>query len=219
MTIAIAALAFVLALLVLPPRALSRLQPTNSHEQRQHAKHRGRRNQQRDAIAALSAFSSEVRVGTAPRLALTLALEPHPDLCPDTQRALRTDTDVVTALRRDASRQGASEWDTLATVWQLSEERGVALRPVADQLADYARQVVGMRQLLATELAEATSTMRVLAMLPLAGIALGMLLGSNPIGWLVTTVPGRFMLTAAIGLELLGWVWVRSIVRRVQRRV
>jgi tight adherence protein B len=219
MTIAIAVLAFVLALLALSPRSLSRLQPTKGNEQLQHRKRRGRRNQQGDTIAALSAFSSEVRVGTPPRVALTLALEPHPELCPDTQRALKTDTDVVAALRRDAVRQGASEWNTLATVWQLSEERGVALRPVADQLAEYSRQVVGMRQLLAAELAEATSTMRVLAMLPLAGLALGMLLGSNPIGWLVTSAPGRLMLAAAIGLELLGWAWVRSIVRRVQRRV
>jgi tight adherence protein B len=61
--------------------------------------------------------------------------------------------------------------------------------------------------------------MRVLAMLPLAGIALGMLLGSNPVGWLVTTVPGRFMLMGAVAFEVVGWLWVRAIVRRVQRRV
>lgn len=209
----------VLSLLVfVRPRSARRLMRTHGAAPVRTSARR-KRPSSSDSMTALAAFSSEIRVGTSPRAALRLALNTTPGLCPTVLVALADDGDVAAALRHDAQRQQLPEWNALATVWQLSDERGVSIRPAADQLLTYVKQVVATRHLVAAELAEAMSTMRVLALLPVAGIVLGMVLGANPLGWLLTTTLGQVALLLAVGFEVVGWLWVRAIARRVVRRL
>ena len=56
-----------------------------------------------------------------------------------------------------------------------------------------------------------------LAVLPLVGIGFGMMLGSDPLAWLVGTMPGRVCLLAGMLLTALGMWWTGRIAARVER--
>lgn len=167
----------------------------------------------------MSAFSAEVRAGSSPTVALQLALQPFPQLCPRTQQVLSTDGDVAAALRLDAAASRQREWAALAAVWELTDRRGVSMVAVADRLAEHGRQLAAARRLLNAELAEARATVRVLAMLPVIGLALGTVLGANPVRWLVASSAGHIVVAVAVGFEVLGWLWVRALVRSVERQL
>jgi tight adherence protein B len=172
-----------------------------------------------DPVAAMSAFSAEVRAGSAPATALRFALQPFPQLCPRTQEALLAQGDVAAALRSDAASSRQREWAALAAVWDLTDRRGVSVVAVADRLAEHGRALAGARRLLNAELAEARATVRVLALLPVIGLMLGTVLGANPLRWLMTSSAGHVVIAAAIGFEVLGWLWVRALVRSVARQL
>jgi tight adherence protein B len=172
-----------------------------------------------DPVGAMSAFSAEVRAGSSPTVALGLALQPFPQLCPRTQQALSAQGDVAAALRLDALAARQREWAALAAVWELTDRRGVSMVAVADRLAEHGRQLAAARRLLNAELAEARATVRVLALLPVIGLALGTVLGANPLRWLTTSSAGHAVIAAAVGFEVAGWLWVRALVRSVERKL
>jgi tight adherence protein B len=211
-----------LVLLVLPAYPSGRLRRRSRRaapEVQRAATTRSARAATADPVGALSAFSAEVRAGGSPAVALRHALQPFPQLCPRTQQSLSVQGDVAAALRLDAAESRQREWAALAAVWELTDRRGVSMVAVADRLAEHGRQLAAARRLLNAELAEARATVRVLALLPLIGLALGTLLGANPLHWLVATTPGHVVVVAAVGFEVLGWLWVQALVRSVERQL
>ncbi len=172
-----------------------------------------------DAVAAMSAFGAELRAGTPPRRALELAIDPFDALCPRARLALGRHDDLPAALRADARESGTAAWASLAAVWELADVRGVSLAVVADHIVEAGQQAAAAQRLLDAELAESRATVRVLAMLPVIGMALGILLGANPLAWLLFTGPGRVVLVVAAVLEALGWFWVRALVNSVKRHL
>jgi tight adherence protein B len=56
-----------------------------------------------------------------------------------------------------------------------------------------------------------------LALLPLVGIGFGMMLGSDPLAWLLGTTPGRLCLLAGLVLTAAGTLWTGRIAARVER--
>lgn len=56
-----------------------------------------------------------------------------------------------------------------------------------------------------------------LALLPLLGIALGVAIGGDPLGWLLVTGLGRACLGVGLLLIFAGLAWASRIVARTER--
>ena len=56
-----------------------------------------------------------------------------------------------------------------------------------------------------------------LALLPLLGLALGVAVGGDPLGWLLGSPLGWACLGVGIGLTALGLAWAGRIVARTER--
>jgi tight adherence protein B len=71
-----------------------------------------------------------------------------------------------------------------------------------------------LEQLISTELASTKATVVVLAGLPIMGLGMGLILGADSISWLLGTVAGRVCLLLGIGLEVVGWRWIKRLLNR-----
>ena len=109
------------------------------------------------------------------------------------------------------------ELDFLARAWTLSEETGV---PLADALATAAR-VMRARQAgersLAAATAGARASMALLALLPAAGPAIGLLFGFSPLGLYTGSPAAAASVVTGVLLGLAGLAWSRSILRHAMR--
>ena len=56
-----------------------------------------------------------------------------------------------------------------------------------------------------------------LAALPLVGVCFGLMLGSDPLAWLLGSTLGRACLVAGLGLTGIGMWWTGRIASRVER--
>jgi tight adherence protein B len=94
---------------------------------------------------------------------------------------------------------------------------GLPIADLLDSAAGAARAGASLRGMARAELAGAKSTTTVLAVLPLAGIAMGQLLGARPLAVLVGTGWGAGCLLAAAALTSAGLLWMRAITTGVRR--
>ncbi len=132
--------------------------------------------------------------------------------------AARAGGDVGQALRGAAPRgEVPAPLARLAAAWDVAARTGA---PTADVLDALARglaaerdEVLGLRAALAGPRASAV----VLALLPLAGVGLGLLMGVNPVGVLVGTTVGRVCALAGLGLGAGGWWWTSRMVAAAAR--
>lgn len=180
-----------------------------------------RRRRRRDGavVEILGGLRDELLAGAALRVAFERAVEAtgDTDVCSESLAVCRLGGDVATALRRDGRAEPLLL--SLAALWQVSEGSGSALAAALDRLLDGAVQSAKVRREVAGQLAGPRATMRVLAVLPAIGIGMGLLMGANPIGFLLGTVWGWACLGAAVVLEGLGVVWVRHMVRGIEQQI
>jgi tight adherence protein B len=121
--------------------------------------------------------------------------------------AARSGGDVAQAWRSDPR---ASELlRGAAACWEVAEGSGAGLAAALTTLADSAREGQRVRDELRAGLAEPRATAVVLACLPLLGLALGSLLGADPVAWLFGSRAGLLVLAAGLALEAAGacWAW------------
>ena len=71
-------------------------------------------------------------------------------------------------------------------------------------------------QQIAAELSGVKATITVLALLPVVGTFLGLVMGVNVVYWLLTNPFGWLCLTVSAALEVLGLLWVRKLIRGVK---
>lgn len=180
--------------------------------QRRHA--RAEAGRAASAAAFIGHLAESVGAGAGLGEAAVRAAEHLPASTP---RALRRDISQFTAAaQRGATLANAEspELKHVATLWALSAERGV---PVADLLAA-ARDDIdhAMRHRAATEaaLTGPKTTAAVLALLPVAGIAMGSAMGANPVGFLVGPGLGGVLLVTGTALVCAGVLVSGEIIRR-----
>lgn len=167
--------------------------------------------------ALLDALAAELAAGQPPALALESAASAlTPDPCPRTRRALLVGASVPDALRSDARAGGGASLRGLAACWQVAEESGAGLAVAVTRLADGQRAAQDARDQLSAELAAVRVSARLLGVLPLLGLAMGHLLGAQPLLWLTGSWLGVGVLGAGVALQLLGLAWLRRIVRAVE---
>jgi tight adherence protein B len=74
-------------------------------------------------------------------------------------------------------------------------------------------------QLIATELASTKATVFLLSGLPIMGAAMGLILGTDSISWLLGSGTGRVCLVLGVSFELVGWAWIKRLLNRAMADV
>lgn len=168
--------------------------------------------------AALRTLSSELRAGTAPAEALARAAG-NPPLWPNALAASRFGEPVDAGFMADAEQDHelAISLRQLSACWHVGVTRGSGLAVSVERLALSLRAQRELQNTLRNELAAPRATGRMLAFLPLVGVAMGYLLGADPIAWFLGSSAGALVLAMALALTIVGSVWTRRIVQRVER--
>lgn len=132
----------------------------------------------------------------------------------DTRQALASQNNAYSSLYEDAANYNISSLANCANLLDLSSQTGSS---VNEALAQVANKLIARRnqeQLIATELASTKATVYLLAGLPIIGAGMGLMLGSKSISWLLGSSAGRVCLVLGIGLELVGWFWIKRLLNR-----
>src|SRR5699024_7248532 len=118
-------------------------------------------------------------------------------------------------LRRTASArlQRTDMVASLSTALAVCERTGAPAAVMLQHLADALRDLHDAAQARRSAFAGPRSTARILLVLPLAGLGLGMLLGGDPLRLLLASTSGRLLGGAGIALTVLGWWWMRRLLR------
>src|SRR5699024_1545224 len=85
---------------------------------------------------------------------------------------------------------------------------------VLQNLADALRDLHDASLARRTAFAGPRSTARILLVLPAAGLALGMLLGGDPLRLLISSPIGNLLAAVGGAATVIGWWWMRRLVRR-----
>lgn len=173
-----------------------------------------RRDHQR-AVEAVQALGAELRSGRTPGEALEVAGEVATG-------------EVGTALRRAAqaaslggevpaallSTDRCALLCSLAACWRVCSGTGSGLAAAVERLADGLAADADRQRALEAELAGPRASAGLLALLPIAGVALSAGLGADPLRVLLHTPVGSACLVAGASLDLVGLLWTRALVRR-----
>lgn len=131
-----------------------------------------------------------------------------------TRQALVSQNGIYTALHDDSAIHNTPSLARCANLLELSSYSGSSVNEALTQVADKLMSRRSQEQLIATELASTKATVFVLAGLPIMGAGMGLMLGSDSISWLLVSSAGRTCLALGIGLELLGWFWIKRLLNR-----
>lgn len=174
---------------------------------------------------ALARITDELRTGAHPAAALAGVGHDGPrarELLAPAAAAARLGEPVPVALRRAAGHgagvASAADLERIAASWELADRHGA---PLADLLAGTLddirwRSAHGSR--VRAQLAGPRATATVLTALPLFGIGLGQLTGTDPIGVLRDGLLGQGLLVAGCGLTAAGMSWSERILRAAVAR-
>lgn len=137
-------------------------------------------------------------------------------------RAASLGLPVAAAIREAAvhpdharSRKGETAvWEDLAGCVEAAETTGCPLAVVLDRLSAHVEDDADAAAARATALAGPKATAQILTILPVAGLVVGALIGTDPLGVLLETPLGLLCLVAGSALALIGRLWSARLVLR-----
>ncbi|MGH3487444.1 MAG: type II secretion system F family protein [Actinopolymorphaceae bacterium] len=163
---------------------------------------------------ACDVIATELRAGRPAIAALEAAAGVFPALTPAVAVS-RMGGDVPAALR-SIRLPGAEGSTRIATAWAVAAGSGAGLADVLDQVAAGLRADEALRDEVAAQLAGPRASARMLAALPLLGIALGFGAGANPLGFLAGSPYGVACLVLGVALAVTGVCWVDRLARNAE---
>lgn len=161
-------------------------------------------------------LAEELTAGAGPDRALARAARDWPSLGP-VLAAHRVGLDVPTAWRRVAEAPGAGGLRLVAAAWQVSGRTGQGLAAALSRVAEDLRAGEASRRVVASELASARATGRLVAGLPVLAWLMGSGSGGDPLAWLLGGPAGWACLALGGGLLLGGLAWIELLARSVER--
>lgn len=184
------------------------------------AKGREQRQSVRHAIEISTGLAAAVEAGLAPRAALpevVADLQSDPGsvdhrLLNEAAAAARAGNDVGEVLLGS----DRAHWRAVGVAWRVGEESGAAFAPVLDRVSCSLRTDERIAREARGALATAQATSKLLAVLPLGGIALGRAIGGDTLGFLFTTPAGVGCVVVGLLFEVAGLLWVRSLMRKAE---
>jgi tight adherence protein B len=167
-------------------------------------------------VEVCEALVGELRAGQPFVASLEHCVDLWPELAP-VGAAARLGADVPAALRRLADAPGAEGLAELASAWQVSERSGAGLAAALAQVARTARTRQATRLLVQGELASAQATARLVAVLPVASLAMSAGIGGDPWHFLLGTPVGLVCLGGGVLCAFAGLLWIDRIASGVLR--
>lgn len=171
---------------------------------------------QERVLEICEALAAELRSGQPPSRAVAHCADLWPEFAP-VSGAAQLGADVPAGLRAVAAVPGAEGLSAVAAAWQVSQASGATLSTALTQVADTARQAQDTQRIVASELASAQATARLVALLPAATLIMGAGIG-DPWGFLLESPWGLACLAAGLLLTLLGLTWIEHLAGAVLRR-
>lgn len=165
-----------------------------------------------EVASACRLLGGLLRVGQVPGGALQLAAAESPVLA-EAAAAQRAGGSVAEVLLAGATRPGHGGLAELAVAWELAERTGASMTAAIDGVIERQAAASAVAELVAAELAAPRATGRLLAVLPLAGLALGFALGGDPVHFLLGSPIGWAGLTGGVGLACVGVLWTDWLAR------
>lgn len=219
----VAAALAVLGLLVAPPTvviAAGVAAATLGLRHRRKVRQRRRADEAAALQAAMEVLVGELRVGAHPVAAFDNAAAEVDGPVATAMRAVaaraRLGADVAAGLRSVGTDSTLpAHWDRIAVCWQLAQAHGLAIgtlmRTVHHDIA--ARERFSSK--VNSGMAGARATATLLAVLPVAGIGLGQLIGAEPVRFLASGGLGGWLLVIGVVLVCAGLLWSDRITRAV----
>lgn len=165
-------------------------------------------------LEACESIAGDLRAGLTPEATLARAAVDWPALRPAAQAAA-LGGDVPTALRTVAQEAGLRDLVLVAASWQVSQRSGTALAAGMSRVAARLRRLQASRRIVASELASARATARLMVGLPLFAMVLGSGVGGDPAGFLMKQPWGWACLVVGVGLDFLGLWWIDRIAQSI----
>ncbi len=173
-----------------------------------------------DELQFIFNLKSQMHAGVNQVDALNFAVSRTPEFAlSSTRLALASQTNVYLALHDDSLIYNAPSLARCANLLDLSSQSGSSISEALTQVADKLMKRRNQEQLIATELASTKATVFVLAGLPIMGAGMGLMLGADSISWLFGSSAGRVCLVLGLGLELVGWLWIKHLLKRASADV
>lgn len=171
-------------------------------------------------VELCAALRAELQAGRQPGAAFTEAAWCRPELrdlaealsVPDPQR---DEPDLLAMAARRPGREGLA---SLAACWRAAEQHGVPLIGAVCGIEDGLRAQQHRRANLAAELSGVRTTVALLGVLPVFGLALGATLGADPVHTLLARPVGEFCLVLGCLLELIGLCWTDRLIGAIDGR-
>lgn len=163
-----------------------------------------------EVAQVIRAAAAELRAGVDPGAALRAATVEASGAWGGVRAA--DAADVKTALQSAAAIAGGEALADVAAAWHLAEQAGAPLAEMLERMASSLQAQVELDREVAAEAEPARATGRLMAVLPLFGLGLGLLLGVNPIAVLLGSGPGVACLVAGLTLACCGVWWIERIV-------
>lgn len=171
-------------------------------------------------LEGLETVIGELRIGAHPSTAAEVAaaetIGPTAHAFAVSAARSRLGGSGAEAFRRTATAI-PEELSRLAEAWQVADRYGLAL---AELLTATRLDLLGRRRFrdrTRAALAGARATAAVLALLPLLGIALGQLMGADPLHVLFLSAAGAWLLPLGAALTCAGLLWTDAITAKVLR--
>ncbi|MEO7587181.1 MAG: type II secretion system F family protein [Arachnia sp.] len=125
--------------------------------------------------------------------------------------------DVAAALREAGAVAGREGLTRMAAAWTVSERTGAPIAAILARVAETLRQERHLAAVVASELAAARASGRIMALLPFLAIGLGIIVGADPVGFLFGSLLGEAVFVVGTLLAALGVVWTERISRSGSR--
>lgn len=167
---------------------------------------------QAEVVSACRLLGGLLRVGQVPAGALQLAAGESAVLA-EAAAAQRAGGSVAEALRAASLRPGRVGLGELAVAWELAERTGASMTAAIDGVVERQEAAAAVADVVASELAAPRATGRLLAVLPLAGLGLGFVLGGDPVAFLLGSPIGSAGLVGGVVLACVGVLWTDWLAR------
>ncbi|ADG80479.1 Type II secretion system F domain protein OS=Tsukamurella paurometabola (strain ATCC 8368 / DSM/ CCUG 35730 / CIP 100753 / JCM 10117 / KCTC 9821 / NBRC 16120 / NCIMB 702349 / NCTC 13040) OX=521096 GN=Tpau_3907 PE=4 SV=1 [Tsukamurella paurometabola] len=165
-------------------------------------------------LAGVDAMVAELSVGAHPAAACATAGRDAEDshvrsVFAEMAGRAELGGDVAAGLRLHASESTA--WERLAAAWETGTRHGIGMGELLASVREDLRARERYERRAHSALAGARATAQVLAALPVLGVAMGQLIGADPLGTLLSTGAGGVLLVVGVCLTCAGLLWSRSI--------
>ena len=168
------------------------------------------RSRRAGVIEACDALAAGLRAGQPPLRVLERVAADVDTLRP-AAAAARLGGDVAAALRTASRLDGGEGLSSMAAAWTVAQRSGAGLAEVVSRVAATVRAEAEQRRKVDVALGTSRSTARLLAGLPLMGVALGSGIDADPLHVLFGSPVGAWCLLVGTALAAAGVLWVERL--------